>query len=153
MSLNMDEKITIKNLCDFYLHFHRVNGVGDVAMPPKTSMRIDRGEVISQAQVNNRMFVGEDGTGSHASIFIDDKDTRVELGFETAEKPQVVISDEKVKEAFATKSKTGFKKAIEELAHTYAEKVSLVKCVKKLGLNEYDKIKFIEEYTGLKVEE
>lgn len=153
MSLNMDEKITIKNLCDYPLYFRRINGVGDVAMPAKTSMRIDRGEVISQAQNNNVFFVGEDALGSHARIFIDDKDTRVELGFETAEKPQVVISDEKVKEAFATKSKTGFKKAIEELAHTYAEKVSLVKCVKKLGLNEYDKIKFIEEYTGLKVEE
>jgi len=153
MSLNMDEKITIKNLCDFYLYFNRINGVGDIAMPPRTSMRIDRGEVISQAQINNIMFVGEDGNGSHARIFIDDKDTRIELGFETEETPQVVISDDKVKSAFGAKTKTAFKKAIEELAHTYPEKVSLVKAVKKLGLNEYDKIKFIEEYTGLKVED
>jgi hypothetical protein len=99
------------------------------------------------------MFIGEDGLGSHASIYIDDKATRVELEFETEEKPQAVISDAKVKEAFAVKSKAGFKKAIEELAHSYGEKVALVKCVKKLGLNEYDKIKFIEEYTGLKVED
>lgn len=153
MSLNMDEKITIKNLCDFYLHFHRLNGIGDVAIPPKSPMRIDRGEVIFQAQNGNRMFIGEDGLGGHASIYIDDKATRVELEFETEEKPQAVISDAKVKEAFAVKSKAGFKKAIEELAHSYGEKVALVKCVKKLGLNEYDKIKFIEEYTGLKVED
>ncbi len=153
MSLNMDEKITIKNLCDYPLYFHRINGVGDVAMPAKTSMRIDRGEVISQAQVNNIMFVGEDGIGSHARIYIEDKPTRIELGFENEETPQVVISDEKVQAAFKVKTKQAFKKAIEDLAHTYAEKVSLIKSVKKLGLNEYDKIKFIEEYTGMKVED
>lgn len=153
MSLNMDEKISIKNLCDFYLYFNRINGVGDVALPPNTSIRIDRSEVISQAQVNNIMFVGEDGKGSHARIFIEDKPTRIELGFETEEVPQVVISKDKVKAAFNAKTKGAFKKAIEELAHTYPEKVSLVKAVKDLGLNEYDKIKYIEEYTGLKVED
>ena len=67
MSLNMDEKISIKNLCDFYLYFNRINGVGDVALPPNTSIRIDRSEVISQAQVNNIMFVGE-GPGEQEDL-------------------------------------------------------------------------------------
>lgn len=153
MSLNMDEKITIKNLCEWAISFRRINGVGDIWMPAKTTLRIDRGEVISQVQNNNTFFTGEDGKGGHARIFIDDKATRIEVDFETEKTPQNVITEEKVKAAFDVKTKAGFKKAIEELAHSYAEKATLVALVKKLGLNEYDKIKFIEEYTGKKIED
>lgn len=151
--LDMDKKISIRNLCDYPLYFHRVNGSGDVTLPAKTTIRLDIAEVVSQVQNGNIMFTGDDTFGSHAMIYIEDKEVRVELEFETDDKPQEVISDEKVKAAFAEKTKAKFKKAIEDIAKTYGEKLSLIKCVKKLGLNEYDKIKFIEEYTGMKVED
>lgn len=151
MSLSMDEKILIKNLCEWNIYFKRINGVGDISLPPKTTIKIDRGEVISQVQTNNVFFVGSDGKGSHARIFIEDKPTRIECGFETEEKEQDVITESKVKEIFTAKNFNTFKKGIENIAKSHAEKVTLVNLVKKLNLNEYDKIKFIEAHTGMEI--
>lgn len=153
MNLNMDEKIQIKNLCNWTVSFKRIDSVGDVLLPANTTMRISRGEVFSQVQSNNILFTGTDGLGSHARIYIDDKDTRVELDFESddGKKPQNTISDTKIKEIFALKTKTAFEKAIKENVITQAEKSVLSNAVKKFKLNEYDKVKFIEEYTGMKI--
>lgn len=151
MGLSMDEKILIKNLCEWNIYFKRINGVGDISLPPKTTVKIDRGEVISQVQTNNVFFVGSDGKGSHARIFIEDKPTRIECGFETEEKEQDVITESKVKEIFTAKNFNTFKKGIENIAKSHAEKATLVNLVKKLNLNEYDKIKFIESHTGMEV--
>jgi hypothetical protein len=151
MGLSMDEKILIKNLCEWNIYFKRINGVGDISLPPKTTIKIDRGEVISQVQTNNVFFVGSDGKGSHARIFIEDKPTRIECGFETEEKEQDVITESKVKEVFAAKNFNTFKKGIENIVKSHAEKVTLVNLVKKLNLNEYDKIKFIEAHTGMEI--
>lgn len=151
MGLSMDEKILIKNLCEWNIYFKRINGVGDISLPPKTTVKIDRGEVISQVQTNNVFFVGSDGKGSHARIFIEDKPTRIECGFETEEKEQDVITESKVKEIFTAKNFNTFKKGIENIAKSHAEKVTLVNLVKKLNLNEYDKIKFIEAHTGMEI--
>lgn len=153
MNLNMDEKIQIKNLCNWALSFKRIDSVGEILIPANTTMRIARGEVFSQVQSNNVLFTGTDGLGSHARIYIVDKDTRVELDFESEDgkRTQNIISDEKIKEIFAIKTKVAFEKAIKENIVTTAEMSVIAGDVKKFKLNEYDKVKFIEEYTGLKV--
>lgn len=153
MSLSMDEKIQIRNLCNWAVSFKRIDSIGDVLIPANTTMRISRGEVFSQAQSNNVLFTGTDGIGSHARIYIDDRNTRVELDFESEDgkRTQNIISDDKIKEIFAIKTKTGFEKAIKENIVTQAEMSVIVNAVKKLKLNEYDKVKFIEEYTGMNV--
>lgn len=153
MSLSMDEKIQIRNLCNWAVSFKRIDSIGDVLIPANTTIRISRGEVFSQAQSNNVLFTGTDGIGSHARIYIDDRNTRVELDFESEDgkRTQNIISDDKIKEIFAIKTKTGFEKAIKENIVTQAEMSVIVNAVKKLKLNEYDKVKFIEEYTGMNV--
>lgn len=153
MTLNMDEKIQVKNLCDWTVSFKRIDSVGDILVPAHTTVRISRGEVFSQVQSNNVLFIGTDNIGSHARLYIVDKDTRVELGFESEDgkTTQKVISDEKVKEIFSIKSKIAFEKAVKENIVTQAEKAVIAHSVKKFKLNEYDKIKFIEDYTEIKV--
>lgn len=153
MTLNMDEKIQVKNLCDWTVSFKRIDSVGDILIPAHTTVRISRGEVFSQVQSNNVLFIGTDNIGSHARLYIVDKDTRVELGFESEDgkTTQKVISDEKVKEIFSIKSKIAFEKAVKENIVTQAEKAVIAHSVKKFKLNEYDKIKFIEDYTEIKV--
>lgn len=154
MSLNMDEKIQIKNLCNWSISFQRIDTAGDVLIPANTTVRIARGEIISQVQSNNVLFVGTDGIGSHARIYILDKDTRVELDFEDSDgkRTQNVINDEKIKEIFSIKSKTAFEKAIKDSIVTQAEKAVLADSVKKFKLNEYDKVKFIETYTEITIQ-
>ena len=153
MDFNMNENISIKNLTNFPVGFRRINGNGEVNLPPNTSILIDRAEVISQVQSKNMLFCGEGHDASHAYIFIDDKPTRIYVGFETEEKPQSIITEEKIEKIFETKSQKNFEKAITELAVTFAEKKMLVDTIKKLGINDYNKIKFVEKYTGMKIED
>lgn len=153
MDFNMNENISIKNLTNFPVGFRRINGNGEVNLPPNTSILIDRAEVISQVQSKNMLFCGEGHDASHAYIFIDDKPTRIYVGFETEEKPQSIITEEKIEKIFETKSQKNFEKAIAELAVTFAEKKMLVDTIKKLGINDYNKIKFVEKYTGMKIED
>lgn len=149
---NMDKMIQVKNLCKFPVYFKRINRQGEVAIPANTSIRITRDEIVSQVQNGNKLFTGIDGIGSHPRVYIDDAETRVYVGFETEDKPQLIVTDDKLKTVFAIKSKTSFEKAIKELIETGAEAEVLVAGAKKFSLNEYDKIKIIENYTGMKVD-
>lgn len=151
-NLNMSEMISIKNLCNFPVTFPRINSTGDVLIPANTQMRILRDEVISQVDSRNPLFMGNDGNGSHAKVYINDKSTREYVGFESEGKEQVIITDKKIKDVFAIKSKASFEKAIKELAQTGAEMEKLIEGVNKLGINEYDKIKIVEKYTNMKVD-
>jgi hypothetical protein len=152
-SLNMSENIKIKNLTSFPVGFRRINGQGEVNIPPLTTIICDRAEVISQVQSGSILFCGENHDSAHAYIYIDDKDTRIYAGLETEEVAQTVISEDKVKAAFALKTNKAFEKAIDELAVTFSEKKFLVETIKKLEINDYNKIKLVEKHTGLKIEE
>ena len=151
-SMNMYENISIKNLTGFPVGFRRINGSGEINLPPYTSVLCDRAEVISQVQANNYRFCGENNDPSHASIYIDDEATRIYVGFESETVKQNVISEEKIKDAFALKSNKAFEKAVSELAVTLSEKKLLAETIKKLGINDYNKIKFVEKYTGIPVD-
>ena len=108
-------------------------------------------EIIAQCYANNKLFVGNDGKGSHANLFIDNKDLRVELEFESAEDTQNIITEDKVKSLFELKTLSVFKKRFEEAIVTDAEKALVVDLIKKLKINDYDKIVYVEAYTGYKV--
>lgn len=151
--LDMNEKIRVKNLCNWSVSFKRINSNGDVFIAPNTAVSLSRDEVYSQIQSGNTMFAGTDGLGSHARIYIMDKDTRVDLDFEDADgkKTQNIVDDNKLKEIFAIKTKAAFEKAVKEFIVTNAEKHKLVEGVHKFKLNEFDKIRFIEDYTGIKI--
>lgn len=153
MSLNMDEKISVRNLCEWTVSFKRLDGVGDVLINANTAIRLPRGEIYSQVQSGNNLFAGTDGVGSHARIYIDDKETRIDLDFEDSEgkRTQLIVDDNKIKELFAIKAKNAFEKAVREVVITNAEKAKLAGGVRKFKLNEFDKIQFIQEYTGMSV--
>lgn len=153
MSLNMDEKVSVRNLCDWSVSFKRIDVMGDVLINANTTVRLPRGEIISQAQSGNNMFTGTDGKGSHARVYIEDKDTRIELDFEDAEnkKSQLIVDDNKIKDIFAIKTKTAFEKAVNENIITNAEKAKIVNAVKRFKFNEFDKIQYIQKYTGMLV--
>ncbi|OQA50339.1 MAG: hypothetical protein BWY47_00582 [Bacteroidetes bacterium ADurb.Bin302] len=153
MNLNMNENISIKNLTTFPVGFRRINGNGEVNLPPNTSVLIDRAEVISQIQSQNILFCGENNDSSHPYIFVEDKETRVFVGFETEDKPQEIISEDKIKKIFDIKTQKSFEKAITETIVTLAEKKTLIETIKKLGINDHSKIKFIEKYTEMKIDD
>ena len=150
--LNMDQKVEIKNLCDWDLYFGRVETNGTVRLPRNGKLRITRAEIQAQVYDNNVMFVGTDGQGSHARVYIDDKPTRVLVGFEEEDNKsqQDVLDKDKVKKLLDYKTQSSFEKNVKKEVKTKAEKNYFVEEAKRQKLNDFDKIQFIEDYTGFK---
>lgn len=151
--VDINKKVTLKNLTNWDLTFKRINSLGDVIIPPNGKFTMLAEEVMSQIYNNNRLFVGDDGKGSHARIFIEDEDIRLEAEFENkqSKKGQDILTDEKLKELFALKTLTSFKKNIQEKIKSQAEKSKVIEYAKTIKLNDHDKIEFLEKYTGYKL--
>lgn len=152
--VDTNKKVSLKNLTNWNLTFKRINSLGDVIIPPNGKVTMPCEEVMSQIYNNNRLFVGENGKGSHARIFIEDEEIRLEAEFESKEnkKSQEILTDEKLKEIFALKTLVSFKKNIQEKVKSQAEKSKVIEYAKTIKLNDHDKIEFLEKYTGYKLE-
>lgn len=150
--LNLDAQVSVKSIAGWKTGFARLNSIGDVNITPEGVARLTRNEIISQVQNNNTLFCGI-GNGEHATYYIDDKATRVYLGFENEDDKsrQNVFSDKKVEEAFK-KSENSFEKYCREEFRTRAEKYALIQAIKRLRINDYSKIRFVENYTGYMVQ-
>jgi len=76
---------------------------------------------------------------------------REHLGFDNKEEKriQLILTDEKCKEIFDYKTFSTFKKHVTENIITNQEKSKIVNYAKKNKINDYDKIQFLSEFTGL----
>ena len=111
---------------------------------------LSREEVIAQAQNGNRLLTGIDGVGSHATWYIEDQFTRNELSFDTDDKKQTFLTEDIIKKTFELKTQKAFEDNVKKSAVTRAEKAFLMSMIKPLNLNDYQKIAFCIEYTGMK---
>ena len=147
--LNMEAKVTVRNLAGWDVSFTRMfdNPGTDVLIPAKGQHRMSRNEIQVQVDRGNKLFCGTDGSGSHATIYIDDADTRIHVGFETEDTPQAIFTHAMVKDLFKLTQKQ-FETALPEKIRTRAEKFALMEAIKALNLNDYRKIMFCVEYTG-----
>ncbi|WP_144498314.1 hypothetical protein NST06_10805 [Bacillus sp. FSL P4-0322] len=150
MSINLDKKIKIKNLCSWDLYFKKIESHGDFKLPANGVRQIALAEVQSQVYDNVKMFVGTDGIGTHAKIYIDDKESRIHLGFESDNSTQNVIDQEAINKILAIKTQKSFEDNVKKSVKSDAEKAQLFEIAKSAGINDHSKIKFIEEYTGFK---
>lgn len=151
--INLDQKVTVKNIAGWEVGFARIVDIGDVLIMPEGSTRLSRNEIIAQVQNGNRLFVGIDGKGSHATLYIDDAITRKEIDFDSQDGKvkQIIFTDNVVSDLFKM-AQSDFEKVLPETIKTRAEKYAIIQTIKKLKLNDYNKIRFIENYTGFKVQ-
>jgi len=153
--LNMEEKILLKNIAGWDVGFSKKDGtfIGDITIPANGSIRLTRSEVIAQSQYGNKLINGIDNIGSHATVYIDDKDTRVELDFESEDGKltQNFLSEDKVKKMFELKTLSTFEKHLKDNVVTRAEKYAFIEMIKKFKFNDFDKIRLSEQYTGFRV--
>lgn len=148
--LNLDAKVTVKNLAGWDVTFARKHdGVGDIVIVANGQQRLSRNEVIAQVNNNNKLFAGSDAVGSHATVYIDDEATRKLLGFEENGRPQMVFTEKLVKDLFAL-SQDEYEDKLPIYIRTRAEKYALIETIKKLRLNDYAKMVFASEYAGFK---
>jgi len=149
--LNLDAKVTVKNLAGWKVTFARLHdGVGDIVIAEDGKQRLSRNEVQAQINSGNKLFVGTDGQGSHATLYIEDSPTRKLVGFEDDGEPQLVFTDDTVKKLFEM-SDSDFEKNLPVYIQTRAEKYALIETIKRLGLNDYRKMVLASNYTGYKI--
>jgi len=156
--LNMQEMIKVKNLAGWDVSFPRIfcNGANDTGVNIKRNnfVMLSRAEINAQFDAQNVHFVGEDGKGKRARVYVENKDCRIYAGFENAEGTvkQDILTDDKIREMFEIKAMTAFEEEVKGRIVTDAEKEKIVSAIKRLGLNDFKKIQFIEKYTGYTVE-
>lgn len=144
--LALEKKVTVKSIAPWTTGFsRRAEGIGDITVAPKGNIRLSRMEIITQVQDGNKLFAGIDGNGNHATYFIDDAATRKELGFDN----QVVFSKKLVEKIFEIKDFETFKRELKKFFVTRAEKSILVETMKELNINDYQKIREVENYIGI----
>lgn len=143
--LNMEKKITLKNLANWMVGFNKIESNGEVNINAVGSVRVSRAEVISQYENGNKLLRG-DGDGTHATIYIDDKATRDYLDI-TSE----LIDKNKVKKIFAINGLDDFRNEIYKTFTTQAEKVLLIKIIRECGFNDFNKIRECEALCGMTV--
>jgi hypothetical protein len=78
---DLDKSVVIYNIAGWNVTFALRNREGDVLLTKKSKQRLPRNEIQAQIYNGNKLFSGTDGNGSHATIYIEDKATRI-LGFE-----------------------------------------------------------------------
>ena len=147
IEINMDEKVTVLNLAPWNVGFPNSVSRRDTCFAPSARVRVKREEIVDQVSAGNRLF-GFDSYGSHATLYIEDEDTRKYLEFdsEDGKRTQNVISKDKVAKWFELKTQSAFEKNIRENVKTRAEKSFLLKAIKDLKLDSYEKIEFCKEY-------
>lgn len=151
--INLDEKVTVINLAPWNVGFPNMINRGDTCFSPYAKLRIKRDELVDQISSGNKLLAGLDSYGSHATLYIDDAETRKYLEFDSEDekRTQNVISDEKIKKWFELKTQVSFEKNIKENVITRAEKSYLLDAIKRLKLDSYEKINFCQEYCKFKL--
>lgn len=146
-----EKKVLVKSIARWTTGFQRLESNGDVTIPPMGTVRLQASEIITQVQNGNLLFNGTDGQGSHATLFIADKPTRIEANYEDENTTQKFVTKDLIKKIFDEKEQQDFEEKIKDNVVTRAEKAFLMESIKSLKLNDYQRIAFCENYTGIRL--
>ena len=147
--IHMNSRIRLINLAPWPVFFGRVNTLGDVTIRQNGSYMIDREELLAQCYNNNTLIMGTDGHGAHATVIIEDES--IKQMFEIPE-DQDVLTDDVLEKIFAYKRMSDFEKAIRTRLVRDYEKHRVIDYIKRKSVNDYAKVRFVEEFAGLKVQ-
>ena len=147
----MDKKVKVRSIAPWITGAPRVTSKGDISIPANGSVLLSREEVIAQAQNGNKLLSGIDSLGSHATWYIEDAFTRSEVSFDIDDKKQTFLTVEEIKRIFELKTPKAFEGNIQKTVVTRAEKAYLMETIRSLNLNDYKKIAFCEDYTGIRL--
>ena len=152
MALDLDKRSKVLNLCPWPITFSLPNSGGEIRIEGNHSTTINNGELVTMRDNNNVMLCGT-GDGNHARLYVDNTEFREFVGFDnsvTKQKQFILINDE-CEKICSLKTDAAFKKNVEEKIVSEHEKAIIIDYCKKTKFNDYSKIVFLEEYTGLKL--
>lgn len=151
MSLDLDKRSRVVNVCPWSICFKLPNSGAEILLEANKSKDINNAELVSLADNEDIMFYGTQH-GDHARVFIDNKELREFVGFDDPDtkRVQFILNDEECRKIFELKTDSAFEKNVKEKAIMHHEKTILVNYARKNKINDYNRIKFLEQYTGMK---
>ena len=149
--LDLDKRSKVINLCSWTVSFKLPNSKAEILLEGGKSTTINNAELVTLADNQDIMFYGT-GNGDHARVYVDSKEFREHVGFDDPEnkRSQFVLTNDELQKIFDLKQDAAFKKNIKEKVIMSHEKQNIIDYARKTKFNDYDKIKFLEEYTELK---
>ena len=142
------DKIRVTNLAPWPVFFTRKLNAGDVQVPANGSMLLERGEVEAQFYDRNRLFIGTDGHGAHAHLIVDDAALKEQFEIPAE---QEVLTDELLDKVFAYKTQSAFAKKVDELVKLDYERHRMVDYINRKKVNDFAKVRYVEQVTGVTV--
>ena len=151
MSLDMDKRSKVVNLCPWKVSFTLPNSKAEVMLDRGKSTTINNGELVTLADNQDVMFYGA-GLGDHARIYVDNKEFREYVGFDNPEikKTQYILNDEELQKLSDLKQESAFERNVKEQVIMNHEKHNIMDYARKTKVNDLGKVRFLEEYTGVK---
>jgi hypothetical protein len=148
--LDLDKRSKVINLCSWTVSFTLPISKAEIILEGGKSTNINNSELVTLADNQDIMFYGLKD-GDHARVYVDNKDFREYVGFDDPEQKrmQFVLTNEECQKIFDLKQDAAFKKNIKEKVVLSHEKYNIMAYARKNKLNDYNKIKFLEEYTEL----
>jgi hypothetical protein len=141
-------RVEVRNLGDAHVAFRAANTPRDVVIPPRGKVFLAADEIMAQIYAGNRLFVGSDGKGSHAGVFVEDEAVREEAGFEGQE----ALDLEAIRALLEATPSEGLRAALEEKIVTGPEKRRLRSALESGEINDHGKVMIARSHLGLAID-
>ncbi len=104
-----------------------------------------------------KLFLGEDGFGKNAFLYIEDSEIRQYLGFEKVKEDGTIIPQEIMTEkVLLSKLNDSTKKEFELMVNSFKNNITKIKLledvIQKTGFNDAQKIKYIEKTLNINID-
>ena len=146
--LDLTRKVTVKNMTNLDTYVILMERPGSIKVPRKGTALFTIGELMQQYYASVITFVGPGRDGSHADLYIMDKDVRVECGFETDDGKRVQeVNDEKViTDLFNIEKIDVFYDSLKRKIITLGEKQTLRSIISSGKVDSHEKIQIAQKY-------
>jgi hypothetical protein len=146
--LDMTKKVEVCNTTAIDTYVRCTERNYDAKIPKKNSTYFTIGEILAQVYSGNPDFVGIDKKGSHASLYINDKDVRIEVGFDSPDgkKSQEKVDEQSIINLFSIDNMAAFVEALQNKVRTMGEQQTLKEIIASDRINAHDKIETAKKY-------
>lgn len=153
MQIDKNARSSVKNLCPWTVAFTLPISKTGIILGAKKKTLINNEELIIIMENGNPIFAGT-GNGNHARVFVDNDDIRKYVGYDSDDgKKQFILIDEECQRILDYKTFATFKKHVEDEIIANHEKANIINYARKIKLNDYEKISFLEQHCGIKFKE
>ncbi len=146
--LNLERKVNVINLTNIDTYVPLRERMGTTNVPAKGKAIFTVSEVLQQKYANNRDFVGTDFRGTHASLYIDDKEVRVACEFESEDgkTSQEITSEKTILDLFSLEKEETFYNALQNKIVTLGEKQMLRQIIGSGKVNSHNLIEISKKF-------